>query len=177
MNMNKPARISEEECYELFKKFNTPAHVIRHCRAVSDTAVRIAEALNEQGCDFDVELIRGAALIHDLRRVEPNHDLRAQAVLESLGYADEGRMVGVHMRHIFPHLSEAGEVDILCLGDRLVREDAYAGLDSRIEYLLERRGTTEDKRESILKIKEQMRSFMDEVEEVLGTTIDSLFTE
>ena len=173
--MSKQKRISEQECYALFRKTGTPKRVQRHCRAVADTAVRIAEALNRKGCDFDVDLIHSAALIHDVRRVEPNHDLRGQALLESLGFMKEAKIVGVHMRHYFPSFQEATETDIVCLADRLVKEDAYAGLDERVADLIERHATTKEHVAGLLRGKAMTRRFMDEVEAVLGQSIDSLF--
>ncbi|QHI73758.1 hypothetical protein [Aminipila terrae] len=51
--------LTVEECSELLKKYDTPPHVIRHCEAVADAAVRLAAALNEKGSHLDIELIRG----------------------------------------------------------------------------------------------------------------------
>ena len=58
-----------QECLRLLKEYGTPEHVIRHCMAVADTAVRIGRALNEHGYHLDLELIQAAALIYDIARV------------------------------------------------------------------------------------------------------------
>ena len=62
-------RITEEECEALFEKYHTPEHVIGHCKAVSHTAVTIGRKLNEQGFALDIDLIKGAGLVHDVARV------------------------------------------------------------------------------------------------------------
>jgi HD superfamily phosphodiesterase len=57
----------------LLKQYNTPVHVIRHCVKVTETALKIGQALNEKGCGLDLGLIQGAGLIHDIARVEEKH--------------------------------------------------------------------------------------------------------
>ena len=47
-------RLSEKECYELFRKYETPEHIKLHCRAVSNTAVVVADQLNRHGYHFDL---------------------------------------------------------------------------------------------------------------------------
>ena len=66
-------RLSEKECYELFRKYETPEHIKLHCRAVSNTAVVVADQLNRHGYHFDLELIRVSGLIHDVVRLRENH--------------------------------------------------------------------------------------------------------
>ena len=61
-------RISEEEVKNLYLQYGTPEHVIGHCRAVSFVAVKLAEELNKHGYSFDLSLVRGAGLAHDVAR-------------------------------------------------------------------------------------------------------------
>ena len=79
-------RITEEECEALFEKYHTPEHVIGHCKAVSHTAVTIGRKLNEQGFALDIDLIKGAGLVHDVARVSDKHWEVGADILESLGY-------------------------------------------------------------------------------------------
>ena len=44
--MTEYRHLTVDECYRLFDEYGTPEHVIGHCRAVSDTAVKIGEELN-----------------------------------------------------------------------------------------------------------------------------------
>ena len=62
--MNK--RMTEDEVKKLYLQCQTPAHVIAHCRAVADVAVRIGAALNQKGCHFDLALLKGAGMVHDV---------------------------------------------------------------------------------------------------------------
>ncbi len=40
---------SREECLALLRRHHTPAHVIRHCVKVAETALKIGQALNDKG--------------------------------------------------------------------------------------------------------------------------------
>lgn len=48
----------------------TPSHVVRHCLAVADTGIAIAEELNAHGKNMDVPLVKAAGMLHDVLRVE-----------------------------------------------------------------------------------------------------------
>lgn len=168
-------RLSEKECYELFRKYETPEHIKLHCRAVSNTAVVVADQLNRHGYHFDLELIRVSGLIHDVVRLRENHAEEGAQILESLGYMQEAQIVRGHMRHRLISLDGASELDMVCLGDRLVKEHAYVGLDERMDYLIHKKGENPERTRRILEGKKEIRKFMDEVEDVIGCTIDSLF--
>ncbi|MGI6191039.1 MAG: TIGR03960 family B12-binding radical SAM protein [Eubacterium sp.] len=168
-------RLTEKDCYELFRKYQTPEHIKLHCRAVSNTAVVIADQLNHHGYHFDLELIRVSGLIHDVVRLQEPHAENGARILEGLGYDQEGEIVRGHMRHRLISLKDATELDMVCIGDRLVKEHAYVGLDERMDYLIHKKGENPERTRRILEGKKEIRKFMDEVEAVIGCTIDSLF--
>lgn len=168
-------RLSEKECYALFREYETPEHIKLHCRAVSNTAVVIADRLNQHGFHFDLELIRVSGLIHDVVRLRKDHAEEGAEILESLGYEEEAKIVRGHMHHRLVSLEGADELDMVCLGDRLVKEHAYVGLDERMNYLIHKKGENPERTRRILEGKKEIRKFMDEVEDVIGCTIDSLF--
>ena len=64
---------TKEECQKLLNEYGTPAHVQRHCRAVAETAYTIAEELNKNGYNLDLDLIMAAGMLHDIARVEDRH--------------------------------------------------------------------------------------------------------
>ena len=169
-------RLTEKECYEYFKEYNTPDHVIAHCEAVSNTAVTIAKELNKHGFNLDVELIRYAGLIHDVARVEDHHEIIAADMLEKAGFHDEAAIVRVHMRYDFNEFDKLNETDILCLGDRVVKEDSYVGIDDRVDYLIHKKGENPERTEKLLEKKSETKLFISEIEKCIGRTLDSLFT-
>lgn len=172
--MKHPTR---EVCEELLNEYQTPEHVKGHCRAVARTAYTIAEALNKNGFLFDLQLILAAGMLHDIARVEDKHWKVGAKWVKRLGYKEEARIIKAHMKHSFPaSLKKIDETDMVCLGDRLVMEDQYVGLDRRIEYIIskaEKKGHPEAK-PIILKNKEKTRLFMDKIEAVIGCTIEEL---
>ncbi len=170
-------RISREECEKLYKIHGTPEHVIRHCKAVSHVAVTIAQKLNDNGYRLDLDLIRGAGLAHDVARVEEEHWNVGARILRNLGYEDEAAIVEVHMsRHLFDFESLC-EMDLVCLGDRLVVEDQYAGLDKRFDYIIEKAKVNYPHRiDKIKENREKLRGLIHQIEEAMGQTMDSLFT-
>jgi len=168
-------RLTEKTCYEMFRANETPDHVIAHCRAVSDTAVTIAKELNRHGHDLDIDLIRHAGLIHDVNRVCDNHETVAADMLDAAGYHREADIVRVHMRHDLGHVDSLTEADMVCLGDRIVKEDKYVGLDERVDYLIHKKGENSERTRRLLEKKEEMRGSIDEIEKCIGRSIDSLF--
>ncbi len=168
-------RISIEESNALYQKCNTPEHVIGHCKAVCQVALTIGEKLNEHGFNLDLELIQGAALTHDIARVQEHHELVGAEILENAGYQDEADIVRVHMTYCFSGFDNLNETDMVCLGDRLIKEDCYVGLDERIEYIIHKAGDHPEVTKRILANKEATRNFMNKIEERIGQTIDSLF--
>ena len=84
-------RLSREEGLKLLKEYGTPEHVVRHCIAVTDTAAAIGKALNKAGYHLDIELIQGAAIIHDIARVEDKHWEVGADIAKNLGRRRRGR--------------------------------------------------------------------------------------
>ncbi len=170
-------RITEEECEALYQKYETPPHVIRHCRAVSRVACEIGRQLNLCGRNLDLDLIKGAGLAHDVARVSPNHGEVGGDILESLGYMDEAAIVRVHMHYSLNDFAHLNETDLVCLGDRLVIEDRYAGLDKRFDYIINKAPKDSGIRQHLIEIREINRGLIGQIEEAIGQTLGSLFTE
>ncbi len=168
-------RLTEEACRDLYRQYGTPEHVIRHCEAVSMVAVTIGKQLNGCGYSLDVPLIKGAGLIHDVARLSEDHGHVAAKILDELGYHDEADIVREHMIYDFHDFAHLNETDLVCLADRLVKEDRYVGLDERIDYILHKAPQIPQVQNRICQKKRETRRLMDEIEAAIGCTIDSLF--
>lgn len=173
-------RLLREEGLRLLKEYGTPEHVIRHCIAVADTALAIGRALNRAGYHLDTELIEGAAIIHDIARVCDRHWDVGADIAAKLGYNDEADIIRVHMFYPeFSPVEKADETDMVCLGDRLVKEDRYVGLDERIDYVIDKarkKGAGEDVIDNILKKKQEAGQFIRGIEQITGRSIDNIVT-
>ena len=172
--MKHPTR---EECEKLLQEYGTPEHVRRHCRAVAETACTVAEALNRNGYDLDTELILAAGMLHDIARVEDRHWDVGAALCDRLGYHEEAEIIKVHMNYDFdPENMTVNETDMVCLADRLVKEDEYVGLDIRIDYIIDKAkkfGHPEHV-PRILEKKGRSEIYIKHLESVMGCTIDEL---
>lgn len=175
--MMKQQHPDRQECLRLLHGNNTPEHVIRHCQAVCDAAVKIGAAMNAHGYDFDLELVQAAGMLHDIARVEEEHWLKGGDLVEQLGYPQEADIIRAHMFYTFSPMETFHETDLVCLGDRLVKEDEYVGLDKRIQYVIEKvekRGGDPEARKIILEKKKQTAALIRQIEEIIGTTLDQL---
>ena len=172
--MKHPTR---EECFRLLDEYGTPEHVRRHCSAVAQTAYSIASALNDNGHDLDLDLIMSAGLLHDIARVEERHWDVAADFLENLGFREESEIIRVHMTYSpFSQINNVSETDMVCLGDRLVKENEYVGIDERIQYIIDKavRNGHEEKIPFILEKKKDTERFITQIEETIGISIDKL---
>jgi len=167
-----PAR---ETCMELLRSYETPPHVVRHCIAVCDVAVRIAKALTEKGEALDLTLLEAASLLHDIARVEENHGIKGAQVAEKHGYHQVAKLIKCHMFYATdPYKEKVTEQDLLCLADRMVKEDEYVGLEDRMKYVLDKLADAGIDTERVRNRLEENRLIKDKIEAIIGKTIDSL---
>ena len=170
-------RITEEEIKQLYSKYNTPPHVIGHCREVAFVAETIGKKLNEHGYNLDIELIKSAGLVHDVARIYEQHWNVGADILESMGYLDEAAIVRVHMLYAqFNHVSRLNETDMVCLADKLVIEDRYAGVDARFRYIMNKAPKLPEVQKRIMSSKAVTAKTVEDIEAVIGVTIEQLFT-
>lgn len=168
-------RLTDEKIQELYREYETPSWVISHCKEVSRVAVIIGTAFNEAGCNLDIDLIRVAGLIHDVLRVKEDHDKEAAKLLESLGYSEEADIVRNHMRYTFNPIESVNEADMVCLADRVVKEDKYVGIEDRVDYLIHKPGETPERTERLIRAREGSKKYIKQVEDKIGRSLDSLF--
>ena len=175
MNYKYPSR---EKCVEYLNEYGTPEHVIGHCKAVADVAVTVGKRLNEKGLKLNIGLIEAAGLTHDLARVEDKHWEVAANFLCKKGYESVADIVKVHM--YYPQFSkpeETTETDLVCLGDRTVKEDKYVGVEERMAYIInkaQRNSGDPEVIERILEKKKQLISYINGLEKIMGVSLEQL---
>ncbi|NLT47153.1 MAG: HD domain-containing protein [Clostridiales bacterium] len=166
---------SEETCMELLKTYGTPPHVVRHCIAVKETAMRMAKALNENGENLDLSLVQAAALLHDIARTEENHGVKGAIIAEKHGYHQVAKMIKCHMFYATnPYKNNINEQDLLCLADRMVKENKYVGLDNRMQYVLDKLIAAGIDTERVRHRMEENRLIKERIEKTIGKSIDEL---
>jgi len=173
-NQKNPGR---KLCLELLENYGTPGHVVNHCIAVTETALRIAKALNAMGNSLDLSMLESAALLHDVARAEDNHSLRGAEFVESLGYCEIADLIRSHMTYSTdPKKIEISELDILCLADRMVKENTYVGIEERMDYILEKCKNDPVATERIKLRRDEIRQLCQRIESLIGVSMDELMT-
>ncbi len=160
--------------------YNTPPHVIRHCIAVTDAALKIAGALNEHGYSLDMELIQAAGLLHDISRVKDKHWEVGARLVRNWGYIEEADIIKVHMTYSrYSPVERLNETDMVVIGDRIVKEDKYVGVDAMMQYIIEKAKAQghDDAVIAILKKRDDMKQLMNRIEEIIGLSIDVLMKQ
>ncbi|MBF0530275.1 MAG: HDIG domain-containing protein [Deltaproteobacteria bacterium] len=143
------------ECLNLLEYIQVPTHVIRHSWTVCGVALYLARRFCELGLELNLELIRAAALLHDITKQfsfnRPlDHALTGAKLLKKIGYPQIGSIVRQHVRiSVARPPGRISEVEIVNYADKRVLEDQITTLDKRLEYILKRYGRTSEGQELI----------------------------
>lgn len=162
--MNTPPRTggnpivpSEEECFQLMGEMGMMSHIVIHSRQVCRVALFLAGELRERDVPLNTDLVRAAALLHDITKTRSletgeNHARTGAELLTSLGYPEVGGIVGRHVRlgSCFDG-TLPGETEIVNYADKRVLHDRITSLEERMEYILTRYGKTP---EDVLRIRD-----------------------
>ena len=121
-------------CEKLLLAAKTPEKVIRHAKAVSRQAVRLSE-----GLAVDHNLLICAALLHDIARTEPEHDITGARWIEEIGYPEAAALIRTHMD--LQAESPSIEAMLLFLADKTVLNETPVTLAVRFAASEEKCGT------------------------------------
>jgi uncharacterized protein len=175
LNIMMNTKLTRKECLRILDRYGTPDHVIAHCDAVARVAVTIGEKLKEKGHDLDLDLIEAAGLLHDIARTSPKHEKVGEEHLRRLGLGRVADIVAVHMHYPgFNSIRQINETDLVCLGDRVCKEDQYVGVEERMDYVLAKANGNPHSTVIILQKKAELMKYCRELEEYLGITLDDL---
>ena len=105
--------LTDGRCLTLLRAAGLPEAVINHCSAVAARATELACDL-----DMDVRLVRQAAYLHDIARLNRDHALVGASWLEELGYTGLADIVRLHHDHGGEKLDEAA---VVYIADKLVQ--------------------------------------------------------
>jgi uncharacterized protein len=92
---------SREQSIRFLRQSGCLNNVIRHCEAVADVAVGIAEACKEKGLKVDLELVEAGALLHDIGRAKTHsvhHAVIGAEIAKSLGLPEP--VILIIKRHV-----------------------------------------------------------------------------
>ncbi len=119
------------ECEAILVERKVSDEIVRHGRAVSDVARRLAEHLNRAGLHLDVTLVRAGALLHDLAKGASDHARAGERILRRLGHPRVAAAVASHMDIERDGGLPLDEAAVVHLADKLVRGDRVVSLQER----------------------------------------------
>ncbi|EGW38203.1 DVU_1551 family NTP transferase [Desulfosporosinus sp. OT] len=126
---------SEEECYAIIKRANTSVRVIKHCEQVARLSCALGSYLIRSGCQLNLQLIRTAALLHDLAKGQSQHALVGAQML--VNFPEVAEIVAEHMDICLAPDQPITEKEIVYLADKLVMNDQTVPLQDRFAGPLE----------------------------------------
>jgi uncharacterized protein len=92
---------SREQALQYLRQSGCLRNVIKHCEAVAELAVEIANACKENGLEVDSELVEIGALLHDIGRAKTHsvhHAVMGAEIAESLGLPEP--VISIIKRHV-----------------------------------------------------------------------------
>lgn len=152
----------ENTCLWLLKMQNAPEKLVAHCAKVKDVAVGLANRLIAAGRPINPDIVRAAALLHDIKKGTPDHAASGAEYLSELGF--ERICAPVSFHHDIGEQSQKAldESAVLFLADKLVMGDNRVGLDERFDDAL-RKYSDEDARIVAEKRRKQAKYIMDSI--------------
>lgn len=92
---------SRKQALRFLRQSGCLENVVRHCEAVTELAVEIAEACKENGVEVDLELVEIGALLHDIGRAKTHsvhHAIVGAEIAKSLGISEP--VISIIKRHV-----------------------------------------------------------------------------
>jgi putative nucleotidyltransferase with HDIG domain len=157
----------EAACVRMWDGYSMLPHIRAHCRAVCGVAGEIARRAADRGWDVSPDMVKAAALLHDIAktysiryggghaqlgaawvREETGNQALAQAVLFHVSWPwEEGPLAPLTNPLRLPF--------IISYADKRVRHDQIVTLEERFADLQDRYGKTERHRTAIRRNQEQ----------------------
>lgn len=87
---------TEAECKAIWEHYHTPENVQNHCKVVCSEAEKIGYKLIAAGYSIDMDLVRNAALLHDVARQKKCHPVEGAKILVREGYPKVAEVIYRH---------------------------------------------------------------------------------
>jgi putative nucleotidyltransferase with HDIG domain len=126
-----------------------PDHIQAHSRMVCRVALVLADSLSNAGLSLQRDLIRAAAILHDITKIRSfktgeYHAQTGGQYLAELGFFEVGEIVRQHVElDIYRQNTSPCEAEVVNYADKRVLEDHIVSLDQRMQYIEDRYAKTE----------------------------------
>lgn len=166
---------SAEESRELMSRMEIlPSAIADHCRAVSDVALQLAQALSTAGAAIDNELVHTAALLHDIARTRKNHAEAGAHILARHGFGRLAPIVSTHMDLDVRQGQPVDEAQVVFLADKLVDGTQCADMERRFNRKMEKYSEDRSAMGAISRRYDTARYIRARVEEITGRPIQAI---
>lgn len=164
---------SDSECRVLMDDLQRlPGAVAEHCRAVAAVARRIVQALAAAGVHINGDLVRTAALLHDIARSGSFHAEAGARLLEQHGFSRLAPLVAAHMDLETDENSPMNAEQIVYLADKLVAGGRQVDLEQRFARKMAKYGSDPQAVAAIARRRENALRVRAKVERITGVSID-----
>lgn len=151
-----------------------PPERVRHCYKVAEVTVALGMAVNVSGKSVDLELIRSAALLHDIAKGQSKHDIAGGQILKKLGFAKVGEIVAVHSDLAGGNTNLPLETKIVYLADKFVEGEKLVNLEERYSFTKRCFGLTPEIQAAIAGRLNVARHVKQEFEKILGYPLENI---
>lgn len=160
------------EIQDLYKEHKVLPHIQAHMKAVGKYAKKLAAKAKSRGHNVNKTAIYKAALLHDLFRLEHEHEKVIADFLKEKGYQKLSELV---RHHGFADVEKllTLEQKIVFYADKRVHEDQVVTLSQRFERAKMKK-TEERDQEKILKTEKKIYELEQELINLLGQLPNSL---
>ncbi|MFH1641628.1 MAG: HD domain-containing protein [Nanoarchaeota archaeon] len=154
---------TEKECYDLLEGNNVPTNILDHSVAVLKVSVQIYDQIKDR-FELDSDIIKAAALLHDIEKLRNWHEIKGKNYLKLKGYKEIGNIVGEHGM-VPPPASVYGK--ILFYADKRVNENEIVSLRQRLDFIKRRYKLN-------MLIVRQLKNMAKQIEKELGIQPDKI---
>ncbi len=154
---------SHEQCLQMMREMRMMDHIVAHSFQVCRVALFLAQELNRGDNGLNCDLIRAAALLHDITKTRSfdsgeNHALTGGQFMAQQGYPEIGEVVRQHVKlDEYRDSGELSETEIVNYADKRVLHDEIVDLDQRLEYILQRYARGAEHRQLIHRLWEKSK--------------------
>lgn len=145
-----------KSCFALMDQYRMLANIREHSLVVARVAELIAATIRKRGEDIDLDLVIGAALLHDIAKTQCldsrcDHARVGREICLAHDFAEIAEIVGQHVIIREDASGRIGEKEIVYYADKRVNHDRIVSLDDRLAYILDRYArNNEVRRQAIL---------------------------
>ena len=148
--------------------------LIAHSEAVCELAMFLALKLNQAGADINVALVERAALVHDLAKGQPRHDIEGGRLLKKWGFPLAAEIVEKHIDLDLTDRNRVDEAELVHVSDKLVQGSRMVSLEMRFEKGFSRFGHDSEIRSNIERRLRNTEEIKRRVERMLGRPVETL---